>query len=71
MAPDTIEYSLTFDDPATWTKPWTMMVRLKSTKDKIYEYACHEGNHALEGILNGHRTQEKDAANAKKTGPSR
>jgi len=59
VSPDTVEYSLTFDDPATWTRPWTMMVRLKSTKDKMYEYACHEGNHSIVGILAGARAQEK------------
>jgi hypothetical protein len=62
VAPDTIEYSITFDDATIWTKPWTAMLRLKRTKDKIYEYACHEGNHSIVGILAGARAQEKGTA---------
>jgi hypothetical protein len=62
VSPETIEYSLTFDDPATWTKPWTAMIRLKTTPEKIYEYACHEGNHSIVGILAGAREQEKATA---------
>jgi hypothetical protein len=62
---DTIEYSITFDDPSTWTRPWTAMLRLKHTKDHIYEYACHEGNHSIVGILAGARAQEKLAARAR------
>lgn len=44
VAPDEISYQMTVDDPATWTKPWTAVLRLKHTDDKIYEFACHEGN---------------------------
>jgi hypothetical protein len=62
VSPEMIEYSITFDDPATWTKPWTAVLRLKSTTEKIYEYACHEGNHAMVGILAGARTKEQAAA---------
>ena len=58
VSPETIEYSITFDDPATWTKPWTAMIRLKSTPERIYEYACHEGNHSIVGILAGARAKE-------------
>jgi hypothetical protein len=67
VSPEVIEYSITFEDPATWTRPWTAMIRLKSTTDKIYEYACHEGNHSLAGILGGARQQEK-AATSKTSG---
>jgi hypothetical protein len=38
------------------------MLRLKSTQDKIYEYACHEGNHSIVGILGGARAKEKKAS---------
>jgi hypothetical protein len=65
VGPDTLEWSITFDDPATWTKPWTAVMRLtlmKQKTERIYEYACHEGNHALPGILAGARAQEKKAA---------
>jgi hypothetical protein len=62
VGPDTLEYTLTFDDPTVWTGPWTMMIPLKRSSDQIYEYACHEGNHSLTGILAGARTLEKEAA---------
>jgi hypothetical protein len=45
-----------------WTTPWTMMIPLKRSGEKIYEYACHEGNHSLTGILAGARTLEKEGA---------
>jgi hypothetical protein len=59
VGPDTLKHEITFDDPTTWTKPWTMMVLLKQTDDKIYEYACHEGNTGMYGILAGAREEEK------------
>jgi len=58
-AADTLEYKVTIDDATTWTKPWTVLVRLKQTKDKLYEYACHEGNLPMMGTLAGARSQEK------------
>ena len=61
VSPDTLEYRLTFEDATVWTRPWTMMIPLKRSTEKIYEYACHEGNHSLTGILAGARTLEKDA----------
>jgi hypothetical protein len=60
VAPDEIDYEMTMDDPTTWTKPWTAMMRLKQTQDKMYEYACHEGNGVLEDILRMARMQDKD-----------
>jgi hypothetical protein len=62
VSPETLEYKLTFDDPTVWTTPWTMMIPLKRSGEKIYEYACHEGNHSLTGILAGARTLEKEGA---------
>ena len=59
VSPDTIEHEVTMNDPATWTKPWTVMLRLKLTDDPIFEYACHEGNYAMPGILGGARVEEK------------
>ena len=61
---DTIQYEVTVDDPTTWTKPWKAMVPWKRSTNQIYEYACHEGNRAMEGILSGARTDEKEAADA-------
>jgi hypothetical protein len=44
LAEDEIAYEITVDDPTTWTKPWTAKLRLKHTPEKMYEFACHEGN---------------------------
>ncbi len=56
---DNLKYEFTVDDPATWTKPWTASVPMTRTDDLIFEYACHEGNHALAGVLRGARVQEQ------------
>jgi hypothetical protein len=49
---ETIEYRVTSEDPTTWTRPGTAMVPLKRSNDRIYEFACHEGNyHTIRGIL--------------------
>ncbi len=55
---DTLLYDVTVDDPATWTKPWTYAVPMKRNPDPIYEYACYEGNYAMETILAGARANE-------------
>jgi len=44
VAPDEIRYEITVDDPTTWVKPWTAVLRLKHTDEKLFEVACHEGN---------------------------
>jgi hypothetical protein len=57
---DTIEYRFTAEDPSTWTRPFTGMFPMKKTADRIYEYACHEGNErSMVGMLKGARAQEK------------
>jgi hypothetical protein len=61
VSPEFINWSVTIDDPATWTKPYTFMIRLKKTDGLIYEYACHEGNYGMEGILAGARAEEAKA----------
>jgi len=58
----TLKHEVTFDDPSTWTKPWTLMIPLKQVNEKMFEYACHEGNSGLAGILAGARAEEKRAA---------
>ena len=61
-AVDKINYEITLTDPTTWAAPWTAVVRLKRTADKIYEDACHEGNEpVMTGILRGARADEKAA----------
>ena len=69
VSQDYINWEITVDDPATWAKPWTFMIRLKRTDDQVYEYACHEGNHSMIGILAGARAEEaKTNAGATRTG---
>ena len=58
VADDTVEYYVTLDDPATWSRPWTLMIPLKKTGEGMFEYACHEGNYGLAAILRGARAQE-------------
>jgi hypothetical protein len=56
---------LTFDDPKTWTKPFTVLVemgKVSDSKHMIFESACHEGNYGLTGILVGARMEERAAA---------
>jgi hypothetical protein len=59
---DTILYKFTIEDPSTFTAPWTGEVPFKALNDHVYEYACHEGNYALENILRGERATEGRAA---------
>ena len=61
LAQDTLEYSVTFDDPDVWSRPWTLMIPLKMTGERMFEYACHEGNYGLPAILRGAREQERNA----------
>jgi hypothetical protein len=61
-APDVLMYQVTIDDPSTFTRPWTVELPATPSDGEIYEYACHEGNYGLEGILRGHRAEEKRAA---------
>jgi len=56
---DTIEWSVTVDDPSTWTRPWTFAMPLtRNEAEPVYEYACHEGNYALTNILNWSRVAD-------------
>jgi len=49
------------DAPATYTRPWTSSFPMTLTGGPIFEYACHEGNYGMEGILAGHRAEEAAA----------
>jgi hypothetical protein len=60
--PQTLKYEITIDDPNTWTKPWSLMIPLKQTSERVFEYACHEGNSGMIGILAGARAEERAAA---------
>jgi hypothetical protein len=56
---DTILYQVTIDDPPIYTQPWTVEIPLERNDEyRIYEYACHEGNRAIENILRAGRAQQ-------------
>jgi len=60
VAPNKVEWSVTFNDPTTWTRPWTYEIDLtKDASQRVLEYACHEGNYAMTNILAGARADEK------------
>ena len=61
---DTLEYQYTVTDPETWTSPWTASIPMRRSDQPMYEYACHEGNYSMPGILGGHRVEEAKAAAA-------
>ena len=55
---------ITFDDPKTWTRPWTIVIDMGKTDDArqmIFDSACHEGNYGMTGILVGARREEQAA----------
>jgi len=56
---DTLEYEYTVTDPETWTTAWTASIPMRRTDVPMYEYACHEGNYSMPGILAGQRADEK------------
>jgi len=61
---DTLNYEFTIEDPTTWTTPFSgeFPMRRLAADELLYEYACHEGNYSMEGILGGERVLEKAAA---------
>ena len=61
-SPETLRYEFTVDDPDTWTRPWSASIPMTRTDERMFEYACHEGNYALTGVLQGARYQEKQTA---------
>jgi hypothetical protein len=63
---NTIMYEFTVTDASSFTKPWTVQIPMKRSSEPVLEYACHEGNYAMEGMLGGLRAEEKAASGAKK-----
>jgi hypothetical protein len=55
----TLLYAFTVTDPDTWTTPWTAEIPMRLNDLTLFEYACHEGNHSMEGILGGARADEQ------------
>ena len=59
-AADTLVYEFTVDDPSAFTKPWKAVIPMIASEGPIYEYACHEGNYGLAGVLAGARVEERN-----------
>ncbi len=64
VADDRLYYGFTIEDPTLWDAPWGGEYEFAALNGKMYEYACHEGNYAMHGILAGARVQEEKAAAA-------
>ncbi len=60
-----LSYQFTVEDPAIWTKPWSGEILWPATDQRIFEYACHEGNYSFTGILRGARLLEAEAEKKK------
>jgi hypothetical protein len=60
MADGNLLYQFTMDDDRTWVSPWSGEYVWRTSDEKVYEYACHEGNYAMEGILKGARLLEAE-----------
>ena len=60
-----IKYVFTVDDPAYYARPWRAEMSLNARHDRIYEYACHEGNYGLVGVLSGARKEQAAAASSR------
>jgi hypothetical protein len=54
-----IRYDFTIEDPATYTRPWAGRLWIRRTQAPMYEYACHEANYSMVGILRGARADER------------
>jgi len=59
VSDDEILYDFTMEDPTVYAKPWRGQLPLRATAGPMYEYACHEGNYAMPGILAGARADEE------------
>src|SRR5713226_83764 len=57
----TLTYRFTVEDPTTWDQPWTAEIPFRSVKGPLYEWACHEANESISGILKGARVAEQEA----------
>jgi len=64
VSDDLIDYQYTITDPTVYTRPFTVSLPMPRRDDHVFEYACHEGNHSMTGILGGARAEEKRAQEA-------
>jgi hypothetical protein len=72
--PNSLEYSVTMEDPTVWTRPWTVKQEFTKQSDEqnriYYEPRCNEGNYGLPGLMHGLRAQELDFAEGKGPHPA-
>jgi hypothetical protein len=72
--PGTLDYVVTIEDPAVWTRPWTVKQELSRQSDAqnriYYEPRCVEGNYGLPGLLRGRRTEERAFAEGRGPDPA-
>ena len=70
IAPDTVKWSVTVDDPTTWTRPWTFAMPLTmNDTEPLMHYECHEGNYGLRNILSGARADERNGISPPRSRP--
>ncbi len=55
---NTLRYDFTVNDPATWVRPWSASIPMTRTDELMFEYACHEANHGMEGVMKGARYED-------------
>jgi hypothetical protein len=60
IAPDKVRWTVTVDDPSTWTRPWTFSLPLTADPNPVPLYECHEGNYGLKNILSAARAEERE-----------
>jgi hypothetical protein len=60
ISPDKVRWTVTVDDPATWTRPWTFSLPLTADSNPLPLYECHEGNYGLKNILSAARAEERN-----------
>jgi hypothetical protein len=65
MAPNMILYRATIEDPTVYSRPWMIEETLTRAEGPIFEYACHEGNYGMVGILEGARAEERKAGGSR------
>ena len=67
VSPRQVRWSVTMDDPTTWTAPWTFSLPLTlDDSEPLQLYECHEGNYGLKNILSAARAEERHAAEGSK-----
>jgi hypothetical protein len=59
LDPGTLLYQFEIDDPSVFTRPWKGELTMTRSNERIYEFACHEGNYSLTNMMRGYRATEK------------